>query len=110
MGLIFSLPLGYNSISIIIMRIYIIIQVSGKLTRAEDYAKRRGGSVLTKTGKINGYDVFLWSCENELHQWEAPYSVNLSGVPAITQKENDQQDIFSKIYWIRNFRQVRQNS
>ena len=38
-----------------------------------EYVKKRGGSVLTKTGKINGYDVFLWSCENELHQWEAPY-------------------------------------
>ena len=67
MGLIFSLPLGYNSISIIIMRIYIIIQVSGKLTRAEDYAKRRGGSVLAKTGKINSCPVKIAHINRNIH-------------------------------------------
>ena len=45
-------------------------QVSGKLTKVEEYAKRRGGNVLAKPGKINGYDVFLWTCKNGAHQWE----------------------------------------
>ena len=60
-------------------RLVYTTRVSGKLTKAEEYAKRRGGSVLAKTGKINGYDGFLWSCsgttENGAHQWEYPQNL-----------------------------------
>src|SRR6266487_4593063 len=49
------------------------VHIINKVVKAEEYAKKRDGKSLGKTGQINDFNVYLWSCENGKHQWEYLY-------------------------------------
>ncbi len=52
--------------------VYYIQIANNNLIEAYQYAEKRDGQCLEKTGRVNGYNVYLWSCENGAHQWEYP--------------------------------------
>ena len=43
------------------------ICIIDKMAKAIAYAEKHSGKCLGKTNQINGFDVYLWSCEKGLH-------------------------------------------
>ena len=48
--------------------VYYVQVADDNLTEAHQYAEKRGGQCLGRTGRVNSHNVYLWSCKNGAHQ------------------------------------------